>query len=236
MREYKEDSTRGKALVRPRSYKGDSLVQAWVDRRKLAMLSIWLDNGGYNTRHLSEVVKLTIDEVVERLIESGIVKKIEFTGEATQIIAMKYKADLNPSGRGLRNLSHNLHLDEMRRGKAFEGEISYVSRDPEMEDVRETTRKMVEKYRELEKAGFPCDREKQERESRDAMERVRGEFDVGEDGVMRRKSSKDGLYKLRSEEEVRADIERIEKSDRELAAMDLSKPEPRFNKVVKLDN
>jgi hypothetical protein len=84
--QYVEDSTRGKALVKPRSYKKDALVQAWVDRRKLAMLSVWLDEGGYKTRYMSDLIKYTIDEVVESLIVNKVVDKIEFTTDAVEIM------------------------------------------------------------------------------------------------------------------------------------------------------
>ena len=42
-REYKEDSTRGSSLINPLNYKGDVLVQVWVDSRVLATLCRWLD-------------------------------------------------------------------------------------------------------------------------------------------------------------------------------------------------
>ena len=65
-----EDSTRGNAAIRPINYKGDALVQAWIDSRKLAMLSIWLEDGGYRVGKLSEVIKFTINEVVEKVVKN----------------------------------------------------------------------------------------------------------------------------------------------------------------------
>ncbi len=129
MRVYKEDSTRGRAVVRPRNYKGDTLVQAWIDRRKLAVISQWLDEGGYRTRFLSDLVKLTIDEVVAELVERGIVEMIEFTDSATKILEMKYRADLNPGKRGMRNLHHNMVLDKLRSGERLVDDIEREGSD-----------------------------------------------------------------------------------------------------------
>ena len=111
-----EDSTKGKADVNPKRYKGDVYTQAWMDARKLATLSIWLDDAGYRTRFLSEVVKFTIDMVLEHLIDSGNVKMIEFTEEARDILEAKYRTNLNPGGRGKRNVLHNMVLDDRRKG------------------------------------------------------------------------------------------------------------------------
>jgi hypothetical protein len=142
--QYVEDSTRGKALVKPRSYKKDALVQAWVDRRKLAMLSVWLDEGGYKTRYMSDLIKYTIDEVVESLIVNKVVDKIEFTTDAVEIMK-KYRADLNPGDRGLRNLHHNLVLDEMRKNKSFEYEVNQrATGDSLVERVRKQTEEDLE--------------------------------------------------------------------------------------------
>ena len=114
---YVQGSTRGKSNISPTEFKGDSLVQGWIDRRKLAMLSTWLDEGGYNTRHLSDLVRCTIDIVVDNLIANDIVREIEYTDDASKILNLKYRAELNPSGRGLKNLQNNLVLSEIKRNE-----------------------------------------------------------------------------------------------------------------------
>lgn len=114
-REPKEDSTKGKSFMRPITYKGDALVQVWVDSRQLAMLSEWLDGRGMNTRHLSEVLKFTIGTIVDKLLEEGIVNQIEYTTDARALLEAKYRVVLNPSGRGEKNLLHNMILDERRK-------------------------------------------------------------------------------------------------------------------------
>lgn len=108
---YKEDSTRGKAMVLPRTYKGDSYVQVWLDRRKLAVLSLWLDRNEMRTRFMSDVVRMALDQLYEHLISSGTMNEMS-TVAAGNLLEMKYKVDLNPRGRGHRNLLHNMVLSE----------------------------------------------------------------------------------------------------------------------------
>lgn len=117
MYEYKEDSTRGKnPRIDPKSYKPDVLVQVWVEARKLVMLNQWLDKNGFSTRFMSEIVRNTIDVVVDQLLLTGEVEKIEFNQIARDILQHRYNRDnLNPRGRGDRNVVHNLHLDNIRR-------------------------------------------------------------------------------------------------------------------------
>jgi hypothetical protein len=109
------DSTKGNADLNPRQYKGDVYTQTWIDARKLATLSIWLDDAGYNTRFLSEVVKFTVNLVLDHLVETKTVEMIEFTEEARNILEAKYRTNLNPGGRGKRNILHNMVLDDRRK-------------------------------------------------------------------------------------------------------------------------
>lgn len=163
MRECKEDSTKGSARIMPTNYKGDVLVQAWVDARKLAALSVWLDEGGYVTRHLSDLVTITIDEVVSKLIDAEMVEKIEFTDEARNLLIAKYRAQLNPGGRGKRNMLHNLHLDELRRSR-FKNEVNEVPVLRQGQRVsREEMKELMKTYEKIAKE----DREKKFKEQAD---------------------------------------------------------------------
>ncbi len=167
--------------MRPRTYKGDSLVQAWVDRRKLAMLSRWLDEGGMVTKHLSDVLKFTIDQVVEHLVSSGAVEKIEFTSEATEMLSRKYNADLNPGERGKRNLLHNMQLDEMRKETISSDNWSGSGADviQRQNDIEAQTAEGVRIYKELEKQDLRRDLEEQKRIARQATNCV----EIGEEVV-----------------------------------------------------
>lgn len=196
-----EDSTKGKANVNPKKYKGDVYTQAWMDARKLATLSIWLDDAGYRTRFLSEVVKFTIDMVLEHLIDSGNVKMIEFTEEARDILEAKYRTNLNPGGRGKRNVLHNMVLDDRRKGMRTEEyradsrfthnfedrenlsvqtkDESIVSERPENNRAinnvsKEDLDKMVEIMKEKE-------HEDRVKSSKEALEKVKANATYGED-------------------------------------------------------
>jgi len=246
MREYKEDSTRGKSMIRPRRYKRDALVQTWVDRRKLAMLSIWLDEGGYGTRFLSDVVKITIDEIVEKLVREGMVRRVEFTDEATRILQSKYKIDLNPSGRGVKNLVHNLTLDDLRRerskvagvGESIDDLVSKMSIEEERK-MREEAEKAAEIYRKLEEEE---ERKKQERRIAENYKVVDGvvvprsqQPRSGSQNASPNVTNSDKI-KSKSEEEVAREVERIREEDAKLAEMDLTSEVADASGVVEVDD
>jgi hypothetical protein len=110
---YVEDSTRGNSKMIPKKYKGDMMIQVWLDSRKLALLSKWIDEvSEVKTRFLSEVVRGTIDAVVDTLTEQG--WSLRSFDESRAMLENKYKIDLNPQGRGLKNLRHNRILESMR--------------------------------------------------------------------------------------------------------------------------
>lgn len=116
-------TTKGKSRLDPKEYKPDALVQVWLDRRKLALLSKWIDSdGGYNgrqTKWLSEVVRFTLDMVVEMLTNEG--WELEGVAESSQLLERKYgikPGGLNPGGKGGKNKLNNLLLDD-RRGESL---------------------------------------------------------------------------------------------------------------------
>ena len=115
------DSTRGKSPVRdPRNYKGDAYVQVWMDSRVLATLSEWLDAEGRYTRFMSEVVKIPMGILVDYLVESGEINKVDDTSKARELLQRKYRVNLNPYDRGRKNEQHNMLLSSIRdRGKKF---------------------------------------------------------------------------------------------------------------------
>jgi hypothetical protein len=123
---YKEDSTKGTALVLPKSYKGDVLVQVWIDSRVLATLSMWLDSEGNYTRFMSEIVKDTLTMLCERLVEDEIVELVDDTANARNMLERKYRVNLNPCGRGKRNVLHNKVLSSHREtlAKDIRGKIA----------------------------------------------------------------------------------------------------------------
>jgi len=164
---YKEDSTKGGALLNPKTYKGDVLVQLWIDSRILATLSNWLDNGGMVTRFMSDVVRTTLEQVVEHLKEQGEVEMVELCRDARDLLKRKYRVDLNPGGKGGRNKLHNLTLDERRK------------RNREV-DVRQSSYTDEQLNRAMEK----YDVEKRIEDAKRRAEEVRKKWEVDENGVV----------------------------------------------------
>jgi hypothetical protein len=116
----KEDSTRGKAMMRPKNFKGDALIQVWYERRKIASLDKWLEDNGRRNRFMSDVLRSILDMVYEKLLEDG--KVIEFEVQhASDYLQSKFRIDLNPGDKGKRNLLHNMQLEEIRK----ESELGY---------------------------------------------------------------------------------------------------------------
>lgn len=106
-------STKGSARIEPRSYKGDSLIQVWLDSRKIAMLSMWLSSRGVTTRFMSDVIREALDQLCTHLVNSGQGIELDTTA-ARDLLESKYRVNLNPSGKGIRNLMNNLILDDRK--------------------------------------------------------------------------------------------------------------------------
>ena len=158
-RGYTVDSTRGKSMIDPKSYKADVYCQSWLNSRMLATLSVWLDNNGLVTRHLSDVVRLTMDQVLRHIVDNGSVQLIEDTKEARELLEMKYRVNLNPNNRGEKNLIHNMTLDERRReysrdaNQAIQpiGEQSNRMRRPSENEIREALKIVDDEAREVQR-------------------------------------------------------------------------------------
>lgn len=155
--EREEDVTRGRGMAEPTSYKGDALVQSWVDSRYLAVLSNWLESQDARPRYMSEVVNWTIEAVVDSLVEQGKVKMVEDTVEAREMLIEKYRVNLNPSGRGLKNALHNTVLSSNRgydkggRGRKDEKKIEdmvSIYQSLESEEFLEKQRRKKEEMEE----------------------------------------------------------------------------------------
>ncbi len=116
---YKVDSTRGNSMINPLNYKGDVLVQVWVDSRVLATLYKWLDNQGVYVRYMSQVVRRPLEVLASFLVDNDEVEMVDDTTEARNILHKKFGIDLNRGGRGLKNAMHNTVLSA-RRGELGE--------------------------------------------------------------------------------------------------------------------
>ena len=74
-KEYVIDSTRGSSMINPTNYKGDVLVQVWVDSRVLATLCKWMDEKGNYSRFMSQAVRRPLEVLAEYLVECGEVER-----------------------------------------------------------------------------------------------------------------------------------------------------------------
>jgi len=150
---YVEDSTKGSAQVNPVTYKGDALVQVWLDSRVLASLSNWLDEDGNVTRFMSDVVRDSLQILCEHLESIEEIKMIDSTVDARRLLEMKYRVNLNPQGRGKRNALHNIILSDKRqslgrnvrkRGLSGQPKSSCTISDEAIRSIAENT---VNKFR-----------------------------------------------------------------------------------------
>ncbi len=113
-KEYAVDSTRGLSMINPLNYKGDVLVQVWVDSRVLATLMHWLDAQGTYPTYMSQVVRRPLEVLTDVLVNGGDATLIDNTIEAREMLQRRFKVDLSRGGRGEKNKVHNITLS-MRR-------------------------------------------------------------------------------------------------------------------------
>ncbi len=118
-KDYKVDSTRGMSLLNPQNYKGDVLVQVWIDSRVLATLCNWMDSNGSYSRFMSQVVKRPLEILVNHLVENGEVVMNDDTAKARELLERRFEINLNRGNRGNKNKMHNLTLSD-RRGEISE--------------------------------------------------------------------------------------------------------------------
>lgn len=149
--EFARDKTSGNSVLDPISYKKDVPVQAWVDSRDIATLSEWLDMKG-RTKYLSEVVQEGLRILVNHLVETRVINKVESTAKARELIEWKYRINLGRSKRGRRNALHNQVLTD----RLSRGEIESKCKDEDLELVGEIGGEVSEKDKHL------LSREKQE--------------------------------------------------------------------------
>lgn len=179
-----EGSTVGKSkLINPREYKGDMSVQVWMDSRVLATLSNWLDMGGVDTWHLSEVVKICLEVVMDAAIRSNEVEFIEFTEDARELLKAKYRIKLNPHERGkmprgYKNIQNNIMLDEVRRGGLPKRYGGSCETDDELKRVARETLKNMKINIDSERACIDAGVEELERKQREKDQEQERMFDA----------------------------------------------------------
>jgi hypothetical protein len=157
---YKEDSTRGQSLINPLNYKGDVLVQVWVDSRVLATLCQWLDESGTYPNYLSQVVRRPLEVLTDLLVNEGSTRLVDNTVEARELLQKRFKVDLNRGGRGTKNTMHNISLsikrEELAESIKKSNRINDIDR-PLRVNQNPLVDRAIAKYKELfaEEAGQP---------------------------------------------------------------------------------
>ena len=129
-------------MIRPKR-KSDTIVSVRLDRRDLAMLSRVMDKEGYVFVSKSTMVRMAVESVVDHWVEAGKVRLIETTEEALEVLGGRFR-NLNPGGRGQRNLVRNLEQDCREAESGFRlrhlEESMRIARmrdpDPEMEKLQ----------------------------------------------------------------------------------------------------
>lgn len=191
----KVDSTKGTSLINPVNYKGDVMVQVWMDSRVLATLCRWLESEGEIPRFLSHVVKIPLEMLADHLVDEKGIEMVDDTREARILLESRFHVQLNKGKRGKKNLMHNIVLSSKRGtdlgSRAGRG-IDY--RRPEEIEPEKLCQEEV-------RAKFYKDKAKQE-----AMERERTNVDV-------EKARNSGMVVSETREE---EISRLVEVDRKL--------------------
>jgi len=110
----------------------DSIIQVRADRRQLATLLKYYNERGVRISSKSSLGRVIIEDLYHILVSNNIVQPIQFTNDATIYLERYFggEANLNPDGRGLRNLKLNvLNQEQMmseieREAKRFFSQVN----------------------------------------------------------------------------------------------------------------
>jgi len=208
-KEYAKDSTRGSSVMNPLNYKGDVLVQVWLDSRVIATLGQWLEKCGTYPRFMSQVVRVPLEALVTQLTEDGEVELIDDTAVARAMLENRFGVKLNRGGRGKKNALHNQILSD-RRGSLREKISSARQLDDAHRPLGKTKRrprKSIEEALERAEERIKGVEEKEFRKA--AKEAIEVAKESGQ--VVTRKSD---VPRKMTAEEIERKAEEIEERDR----------------------
>lgn len=100
---------------RPKKHGESVNLQAWIDSRKIAMISKWMELKGTRPRYLSDILKVAINTAVESAIYDGI--RLEGTSESRKYLEEKFEAcssDYEPESLHM-NLNHAKSIRDLDR-------------------------------------------------------------------------------------------------------------------------
>lgn len=206
---YTEDSTKGMSKINPKTYKRDVLMQVWMQSRHLATLLKWFDNEGVIVRFRSEIVQRTVEQVVEHLVKNGIVEMVEFSDDAVEILN-RFDASNNPSGRGEKNVLHNLTLDDRRREREERYNPDFRHSQDNLQP-QETNEPEEETMDELVARGTKIYNEKLAKEKEEELkrqeDRIKDSYVVDKEGIVRFKGEKNDKSPIGEEKKRKFDEE-----------------------------
>ena len=226
---YAVDSTKGSSMINPLNYKGDVLVQVWVDSRVLATIVRWMDSKGNYPRFMSQGVRRPLEVLTGFLVDNGEVEMVEDTDEARTLLTRRFNIELNRGGRGAKNVTHNLSLSDRRNdlGERIQSSnrINDVNRpmrgqsDPKIAALVEEARRV---HKELFSDGskeithYDYDEPKEEEVKRIDDSRVVKNEDAAEFVRVSRERVEEDIPPLKEKGNSRALVEaRIRKADEE---------------------
>ena len=112
------------------SWKRDTVVQAWVDRRDLATCALAVKGMGIEIKNPSQLVAYILGNLALQQPEEY---QIKTTTQAVEVIDRLYgETSLNPGGKGIGNLKDNLVRDRGTisvEAEASEEEIQRIIRE-----------------------------------------------------------------------------------------------------------
>lgn len=103
-------SNRGKSALKPTRNERDSLVQCWVNRKDLATIGLYMESKGVKIHHMADILTFSI-ETVRSIVLKANGTYVDSTEKATAYLSDRFKVNLNPGGRGQKNLITNLLLE-----------------------------------------------------------------------------------------------------------------------------
>ncbi len=117
----------------------DSLIQVWLDRRYISTATRWMEENGIAPRFMSDVFKFMFESVVDNLVEDNQVNFVESTIDATEHLNDRFRNNLNPQGKGLKNLSKNLRIEQ-------QDSFSFKKTERDLEGTKEEIEKEMKKF------------------------------------------------------------------------------------------
>ena len=131
--------------------KNDSVVQTRCKRTTLATILVWYYDQNERIRSSSELTRMALEGFAEILRING-ARDISDTEEADKILR-EFKIDnLNPSGRGQRNLYCNLTGLDSISVASRSARISEIKNTiPQKEDIDSVVRRLLDNYKESER-------------------------------------------------------------------------------------